>query len=347
MGVAWALAGCTSVLGDFSLGAAGDDGGTDGGLTPDGTVPMGSDGSTQDAAGSTGSDASEGGGSPEAGGGNDGSGPDGNGPPDAPPDQASPWTPTVLDQAGKLAFWLEASPANLTISGGLVEAWADQSKNHNNASNSNTGPTVDAMGINGHGALHFTTSGLVLGMTDAPSLRFAADQFYITAVAKVAAGTPYFFAKVTTGFSGGGSFYNGGLQFLSHPETTDAGAVNAPFAEINPQTGDQIDWAAPCFDDMRPHIVALRRTNSFTLALTVDDQPSLTASTGSFDVSEGPEDGAPGKDVAIGALVYGTFHPPEDFEIAEILGVHDATSGVVSDADVAQLHAYLKQKYGL
>ncbi len=213
------------------------------------------------------------------------------------------------------------------------------SKNKNDAVNPNGGPTSDPQAINGHGALRFAY-GVALTMADAASLQFGTDQLTITAVAKVASGTPYFFAKVTTTFSGGGgAVYQSGLQFYATAQVTDAGApVIGPVADVDSQLGDEISWDQPCFEDGKFHIVSLRRTNGSELALTVDDGAPLTASIGQMDVSQ------PGIAAAVGSLVYGNFRPTTDFELAEILVEH---ATVIADADVANVHAYLKQKYGL
>jgi len=50
--------------------------------------------------------------------------------------------------------------------------------------------------------------------------------------------------------------------------------------------------------------------------------------------------------VVLGSLKYGTFTPPVDFDIAELVIIH-GSSAIVADEDVAQLHKYLKKKYAL
>jgi hypothetical protein len=338
--VASLLWGCASLLGDFSPGEAGTGGGEGG---PDvGSVPVADAGSGGDVGTGPGVDAAEDGpatgqdasGAPDASSGNDGG--------DAGVDQAAPWTPAALDQAGELALWLEASSANLVISGGLVESWKDLSKNKNDASNPNGGPTVLPSAINGHDAVNFASFGVTLAMADAASLQFAMDQIYITAVAKVTKGSPYFFAKYATGVSGAGVYYSAGLLFLATAGVSDAGAsIIGPVAEVSALSGNELDWDAPCFEDGNFHIVAMRRTSSSTLELTVDDQTPVTTETGDFDVSE------PGQSAYLGSVSFGSVHPATNFDIVELLAVHSASSGVVADSDVANVHAYLKQKYGL
>ena len=336
LGFAALLAGCASLLGDFDVSQGGavdggptsEGGGDDAGIGPDSAQIDGPSGASE-----TGSDEDSGG--DDSGGNAQDSG-------DANADQGAPWSPAVLDQSNELAAWLEPSTANFVISGGLVESWKDLSKNKNDASNANTGPTVAAAAINGLNALHFSSRDLILSMADAASLQFATDQIYITAVARVAQGSPYFFAKVTTGASGAGPHYESGLQFFAASGTSDSGAtVLAPVVDIDSQAGDEVDYDAPCFEDGNFHIVAMRRTTAFEVTITVDDQPPVSGSVGSFDESQ------VGESVSIGSVAYGSISPPTAFDISEIVMVHSATGGVIADADVASLHAYLKHKYGL
>jgi hypothetical protein len=364
------LAGCASLLGDFT---SGDVGGADGGsdATTPGIDASSSGGSSSGSSGSSsgggqdssvndaqnGVDSSSGGGEDggtdgtlppaEAGadGSVDGSHPDGgtdSGPKDAgfdAADSAAPWTPAQLDTAGKLALWLEPSSANFVISGGVVEQWNDLSKNANNASNTANGPVVVPNAINGHNALHFTTRGVTLDMADATSLQFGTDQIYITAVAQETAGTAYFFSKTTSAFGGAGSYYKSGLQFYAGSQDNDAGGtVYGPALNIDSTAGDEVFWGSSVFDDGKFHIVSFRRPNSFTDVLGVDDRPLQTYSTGSFDESQA------GQVASVGSVTYGTFNQTQDFQLVEIVIEH---TSVIPDADVANIHAYLKAKYKL
>ena len=352
------LAGCASLLGDFSVGnagGAGEDGGGDaapiadsGQVSEGGGADSGSPDSGNADSGSAADSGSTDSGSPDSGSADSGhadsaaadTGATDSGL-DTGIDQGAPWTPTVLDQAGELALWLEASSTNLVVSGGLVESWNDLSKNKNNASNPNNGPTAVSSVINGHDALNFATDGIALAISDATSIQFATDQVYITAVAQVRHGSPYFFGKYTTTGTGAGQFYSTGLLFWATGGTADSGAsIIGPVADVNSLTGNEVDWDQPCFEDGKFHIVAMRRTSSDTIELTVDDQPAVTGQTGNFDVSQA------GQAAYVGSVAFGSIHPVTNFDIAEILAVH-SSSGVVADTDVAKLHAYLKTKYGL
>ena len=213
--------------------------------------------------------------------------------------------------------------------------------NKNDATNPNNGPTVVASAIHGHDALNFASSGLSLAMSDATSLQFGTDQVYIAAVAQVTSGSPYFFAKYSTMMAvGTPPTYATGLLFLAEQITGDGSSNLGPVIEDNDQPGNEIDWNGTGFEDGAFHIVAMRRTSSQTFVLSVDDQATEMGSTGLWNVSES------GEDAVVGSIQWGTFRPPTNFDLAEVLAVHPS-SGVVADTDVANVHAYLKQKYGL
>lgn len=254
-------------------------------------------------------------------------------------DADAEWTPAAIDQAGNLALWLEASAANLVISSGHVATWKDLSKYKHEASNASAGPSVDVGAIHGHDAIHFTDFAVSLAIPDAPSLHFGGDQIYVAVVARTAAtttGDGMFFSKTSVTATGGGPVYATGLEVFSTHPTAGVASIGA---HVDAQDGNAIAWT----DAVAPetfHLVTLRRPTAFSLTMTVDDLPSKSASTGSFDVSED------GKDVLVGSVKYGNITRTVDFEIAELVVVH-GSSGIVADADVANLRKYLKAKYGL
>jgi hypothetical protein len=318
--------GCTSLLGDFSSG-----GGADGGVTGE-DGPVSTDGAT-DSATVMDSGATDGGAV------------------DARADSASadsgadvdaaPWSPTTLDAAGKLALWLEASSSNVVVSSGLVGMWNDLSSNANDATNTTGGPQVETAAVNGHDAVHFNARDVTLSITDAASLQFGTDQFAIAAVARASTGGGYFFSKALYGRTGGGSDYSAGFELLVENQANDAGnQLVYPVAHVDSSSGNEIDWSGNGFEDGNYHVLVMRRPNSFELALTLDSQTTQTAPTGAFNVSQ------TGQAVVIGGIAYGSFNSPVDLSIAEMLVIHSST-GVVADADVASVQAYLKQKYGL
>lgn len=344
--------GCSSLLGDFTSGGAGD-AGFDGthpssdGATSDGPAPS-SDAS--DASADTnpvdgtvpGSDASDG--SPEVGG--DGGS---EGAVDAAPD-AGQWTPRQLDMQASLALWLQATTPNITISNGVVGEWDDSSQFGNNATNTAGGPALETGVINGHDAVHFNARSVILDIADAKSLQFGTDQFLIAVVARASTGGGYFFSKATTSVSGFGAVYTAGLEFFVNDDAMDdagntivddAGVPTVyPAAHIDNQAGNEIDWLGPAFEDNAYHIVILRRLSPQELSISVDMQATQTQSTGQFDVTE------KGTDVILGGVVYGNRASLVDLSLAEMIVEHP-TLGVVPDKDVGLIQTYLSQKYAI
>jgi hypothetical protein len=245
------------------------------------------------------------------------------------------FTPATLDQAGKLALWLEATSSDLTIADGGVTAWKDKSKNHNDAKALGaTPPFVQAGVIAGHDAVHFDTFGSTLGIADSKSLQFATDQTHIVAVAKLSTLRSFFFSKDTSPTDG--SVYTGLAFFIANGGGTDASAFSlSPYAAVSGV--DSVTWGnGNELADGKFHIIAYRRTDTTHIEVWLDDLTPKTATVPAIDVS------AAGVDVVFGPL-NGPTTP--DMTLAEEVALHDPAG--VSDVDVANVHAYLKQKYGL
>ena len=247
-------------------------------------------------------------------------------------DASAPSVPQALDQAGKLALWLEATSAEITLADGGVTAWKDKSKNKNDSAALGTSPTVIAKAIAGHDAVHFSQYGDTLTIADAASLRFATDPIYIAAVARVLTLRSFFFAK--SNIDDGGSTF-AGLYFFTAPSGTqnDAGMqVPSLYAYVDSADGF-FTWSGSQLGDGNYHIVEFRRLDATTLQLSLDDLTPQTKTVAATDVS------AAGHVAQVGPI----FGPtPPDFSLVEDLVVH-----APSDGDVANVHAYLKQKYGL
>jgi hypothetical protein len=251
---------------------------------------------------------------------------------DAPPLSV----PETLDQAGRLALWLEATSAEITLGdGGGVTAWKDKNKNKNDATAPGTSPSVESAIIAGHDAVHFDALTSALSIADAASLRFATDQVHIVAVTKVLTLRSFYFSKSQPVDSGVGQV---GLDFfIANGGASDAGGFTlSPYAAIDGVDG--VMWGSGNeLADGKFHIVSFRRTDATHLSVWIDDLAPKTGTVAAVDVS------APGQGVRLGPNL-GPSAP--NFSVAEELVLHDA-AGVVADTDVANVHAYLKQKYGL
>jgi len=245
------------------------------------------------------------------------------------------FTPLVLDQAGKLALWLEATSSDITIADGGVTAWKDKSKNHNDAKAlGTTFPFVVSGVISGHDGVKFDAFGSALTIADAKSLQFATDQTHIVAVAKLSTLRSFFFGKTTAPTDG--AVFTGLSFFIANGGGTDASVFSlSPYASISGL--DSVTWGnANELADGKFHIVAYRRTDATHIEVWLDDLAPKTATVPAVDVS------ATGNDAVFGPIG-GPTTP--DMTLVEELVLHDPTA--VTDADVANVHAYLKQKYGL
>lgn len=264
---------------------------------------------------------------------------------DAPAD-AGPWTPADLDGDGSLALWLDANAQYVVLSNGHVGQWKDRSKNHNDATNTTTGPDVDPGVVNKLDAISFTSYGTTLDIPDSPSLQLGNDQFVIMAVAKdTSVGGLYFFSKVQLGFpcNVGACFYQG-VEFEAMKGVFDSGTGTFPWSRIAEDTLDSgtaveydVGWNGQVFDDGAFHLVGLRRDTPGTWTLYADGQ-TQAATSGGFDVSQ------IGYRVRIGSVKYGNKGEQMNGAIAEIVLVHGA---VVADSVVTNLQTYLKAKCAL
>jgi hypothetical protein len=227
----------------------------------------------------------------------------------------------------------------------------DQSKNANDGVNSGISPPVYEPGaVNGHDAIHFNQKGSEVTIADAPTLQFGTDQFFIAVVARTTTSGSYFFTKAATGASGAGAYYYQGLEFFTDSNLVDDAGLslnddagiplNAPAAHVDNAAGDTADWLGKGFEDNAYHVVILFRQSPTLLSLSVDSAPAQVQSIQMTNVSE------VGIDVTVGTVPYGNFRPAVDLSLAEMLVIHSSV-GVVDNADITAVRAYLQKKYGL
>lgn len=262
-------------------------------------------------------------------------------------DAAPPaFTPAALDERNALALWLEATSDTLTIDSGGVALWSDRSKNKNDAINNATTPTavrpkLAPAAVNGHDAVAFGTEA-VLTIADNATLQFGLDEVAMFAVAKYTGlpGRGFFFSKATWEPVRGADAlkYLHGPQWLVDNGDADGGTALAPTGHVDPTYGAQ--WNGSVFDDGQFHLVGFRRASGDKFTLLVDAQHVQAFKLNFADASE------PGQDVQIGAVHLGSFKPPVDFEIAELVVVHSA-SALVGDQTVTDITRYLARKYQL
>jgi hypothetical protein len=244
-----------------------------------------------------------------------------------------------------LVLWLEASKG-VTQTAGAVSGWADQTGNHNDASQSTATaqPTFQAAGIHGLPALHFDTDAVGMGNTgtgdlltigDATSLQWGTGDFYVAVVADFdntfadgdETGTGFIFSKA--GSSGPAPLLTANI-IGDITQTNQVGLA----CSTSTTAGDWVLTNTP-YNNGTPHVFAMQRASA-VLDLRVDGVSVGTSTSTDDDVSSA---GAP---VTIGAGAAGVI-ARLDGDIAEILAVE----GPLGTADRDAIESYLLTKYGL
>lgn len=238
--------------------------------------------------------------------------------------------PEVLDQSGKLVLWLEATPSSITLDdAGGVTTWKDASQHHNDALGFGPLPVLESAIVSTHDAVWFDATSAALRIADAPSLQLGTGTFVIVAVTRVRTFRMFWFEKIQS-FDGG--TFMGIELFDINGGSADGGFINPPLGLLD-NLGDSVSTSANLADGAF-HVLQFRRTAT-TIEIAVDDAAPQSQAVSAIDVS------AAGQPLFIGSPPQSPGGPP-NLEIAEQLVVRDTT-----DADVASVHAYLKQKYAL
>jgi hypothetical protein len=251
-------------------------------------------------------------------------------------------------------LWLDAAKG-VTAAGSKVTAWADQSGNHNDASqqNANWQPGLVAAGIAGLPSVHFTANnapqggqasyGTLLNIADSTTLQWASDDYLIEVVARYdnvpdttlaverATGYGTFFTKQTQNPAQpaeGVAFYgNTPLSDMAAGTTAVSSFVYVSHGVINSTAG---------FNDGVARVLGAQRINQTALSLRVNGAETATSTVPAMDVSEvgvGARIGASG-DATLARL---------DGDIAEMIIVR----GAITATDLARIESYLRAKYGL
>lgn len=310
---AWAFFAC---VGDSASVAVADDGSVpnDGSQTSSDATGTPQDGSAVDSSGADGSQA------------------DASGVADSSTD-ASGWTPALL--GASLAAWLD-SDRGLPAAGTHVQSWVDQSGAANSAVQGVGGnqPLV-AAGPNGHAAVKFDGLATFLTIPDSLRLRWGTGEFAIYVVAAYinapsannATGYGWLWSKTDSNAAVNGVLLaanRGGL----------AGTPNSSlFCQLQFSPQLFAESGTNGYNNGAFHVFGARRTGN-VVALRADGNPVASVDLGVIDVS------ATAHDVFIGAAGTGAYL---DGSIAEIIAV----SSTLSNANQANLEAYLKAKFGL
>ncbi len=258
--------------------------------------------------------------------------------PGNPVDAGDGWTP---NSSAKTVLWLDAREG-VTVTAGMVSAWADRSSSANHAAPSDTAtaPTLDPVGIQGAPAIRFEAArGTYLSIGDAASLQWGTGGFVIAIVGQS--------SRATAGLGHGGGvstvFAKPQLQsaveitvhwnYFTTENADDDTTFNAQEGEGEPGVVSTVDG----YSDGTPRLYVARvdtSSGAASIELRVNGV-TVGASTGNplVDVS------LPGSPVRIGS----TYGQSVQGAIAEVV----ALRGNVSDADIAKLEGYLMSKHGL
>jgi hypothetical protein len=243
-----------------------------------------------------------------------------------------------------LVLWLDANKG-VTQIGGAVSGWADQTSNHNDASQhtATLQPTFAASAIHSLPALHFNTDAVGMGNTgtgdalsisDAPSLQWGTGDFYVVVVGDFdntfadgdETGTGLLFAKLDS--APGPVLTANILGEITQTNQVGLGCLTSATA------GDWVITNTP-YNTGTPHAFAMQRTGA-VLDLRVDGVSLGTSVSTDEDVSSA------GTPVQIGAGTTGQL-ARLDGDIAEILAVE----GTLSVSNRTAIESYLTTKYGL
>jgi hypothetical protein len=276
-----------------------------------------------------------------------------SGPPDSgtghdsgPPDSGTghdAGTPFDVASVPGLALWLNAS-VGVTASGtSHVSVWADQSGNHNDASelDATYQPMLVASSIDHLPAVHFTASvggGTMMTIADSSTLEWSTGDYLIAVVTRYdnrPSATPATEAAIGYGTLFSKQVNGGGVALFANTPASGGAAGSTAFSSYVSAMGG-VSNTALGFNDGTARLLATARTMGTTLALRVNGSQTATGAVPSVDVDEpfvGARLGASGE----------TLVQQLDGDIAEMIAV----KGALAPGDLAGIEAYLMTKYGL
>jgi hypothetical protein len=219
-----------------------------------------------------------------------------------------------------LTIWLDASKG-ITMSGGAVTAWADQSGSGEDATAAaGTAPSLSANAVGNHDALHFTfSSNTALTVAAATGTDWESGPFLLELVLRetTAASTPALFWL--TGDPTGRprvALYNQQMSTVGD-FALSAGSVST---SVFMDSGSTV-----AYNDGSLHSVGVWRDSAGNISLLIDG------------VAIGTQALSGALSTAGGAKV-GSF----DGDLLEVLG----KNGAVTSTDVAAVETYFQTKYG-
>jgi hypothetical protein len=247
------------------------------------------------------------------------------------------WTPLAL--GASLSVWLDGS-RGITVDGGAVAEWADQSGLGNTARPPAPGtePSILRAALNGHDAVAFVGPGpRSLSIADAPSVRWGSGAFTVAVVAR------YTNAPAQSDYDGYGLLWSKALETFPYIGAAMTGNSLVPgpnsgiYAQIRSPAGGPgggLTSVERACNDGVFRIIAMRRTtDGSTLEIRINGSSNEVAAVELRSVD------------AEGAPIYIGGQPKGQLLIGHIAEV---VAGAFSDdGDVAALESYLRWKFGL
>jgi hypothetical protein len=249
---------------------------------------------------------------------------------DAAPDGMQ--QPFMPSQLSGLVLWLDANQSVVT-SQGKVTTWMDRSGRNNTAGQSVAAlqPSLVTGVVNGLPVVRFANT--ALQVTDSATLQWGTDDFALLVVGG--------YKNVTTNGLGYGMFV--AKQETPYPYAGPALWGNYTAPSLNTVIGMQADSSGSQYaistnakNDGVIRLYTGRRVGT-SLEVRVNGTVQGTATATSVNVS------APGRPLFIGGVPGTPVNQALDGDVAEIVAVH----GALSNAELTELEAYLKAKYGL
>jgi hypothetical protein len=253
-----------------------------------------------------------------------------------------------------VVLWLDAAKG-VTETNGKVATWADQTTNHNDATqqNANWQPALVAAGIAGLPSVHFTATnpgtgnqgnnGTMLNIADSATLQWGSEDYLIEVVTRYDNAPSATIA--TERAIGYGTLYSKqsqnpqlpaeGVAFFANTPAGDTASGTTAFSSYVYVSHGVIN-SAQGFNDGVARLLGTQRVGATTLSLRVNGIEATTGTVPAMNVAEvgvGARIGASG-DATLARL---------DGDIAEMIVV----KGSIAATDLATIESYLTTKYGL
>jgi hypothetical protein len=265
---------------------------------------------------------------------------------DAPssPDVISTFDPKSVTG---LVLWLHADIGVTADNAQHVSAWADQSGNNNNATETRDGiePTLVAAGINAHPTIHFasvasaaSTSGFQgndLSIADSATMEWGTSDFLVELVARYTNDptslTHDAFGALYIAIYGPPNASNAGLGLYGNVWSEPGDLATSSAIEAYVWGQPSATSSATGFNNDAAHVFAIQRVGT-TLSVRIDGASAGSQTIASTDVGK------------TGGRLGGCENAQAqrlEGDISEVIAV----KGVIAPSDLVGIESYLKNRY--